>query len=131
MKRNCVYIFLERNMGHGFETAYPDISTIRMRFYQFVIGHPKSALSKHFGFIVYHRSEIDEDCADPRSKGRSPKIEISAIFPWNFEAKHLCSKTGNSFLQECWDVAKKVNHKGTNTELEIILPAAWYINKEK
>lgn len=131
MKRTCVYIFLDRNMGHGFETAYPPISAFLMRFYKsIIIGMPKAALSKRFGYIVYHRSEIDVNCPDPRSKGRSPRIEISVVFPWRFKERHLCSKAGNDLLQSCWTVAKQVMHKGVNPELKIELPTSWYTNQE-
>ena len=129
MKKN-IYIFLDRNMGHGFEKAYPDIPLWLIRFYLFLIGTPKTMLYKRFGFLIYHRSELDENCTDPRSIGRSPRIEISAIFPFGFNEKHLFSQKGNDLLKLCWDTAMQVDKKGANKKLKIDLPTEWYAHEE-
>jgi len=126
MNKLLIYIFLERNMGNGYENAYPDIPLWLRRYYSFIIGNPVNRLSKRFKYLIYHREEIDEECPDPRSKGRSPKIEMNAIFPRDFDENHLFSKIGNDLLEKCWTTAKEIQTRGANASLKIELPESWY-----
>lgn len=128
MKKQAIKIFVERNMGHGFEKAYPPMPAWLFRFYMLLLGKPKQPLTKHFGFLIYYRNELDVDCPDPRSKGRSPSIEMFAVFPWRFDEKHLYSEVGNTLLKQCWEVASLIMQKGANTNLGIDIPSEWYQN---
>lgn len=128
MDKRFLYVFLERNLGNGYEKACPDIPLWLRRFYYFVIGKPSNGFSrsKHFKYLIFHKEEIDEDCPDPRSKGRSPKIIMNVVFPRNFEEKHLFSKAANDLLDQCWETAKLIRKRGKNTSLSIECPESWY-----
>ena len=125
MKIKYIYIFLERNMGNGYENAYPDVPSWLRRFYLFVIGNPTAPLSKRLKYLVFHREEIDNDCPDPRSKGRSPKIVMNALFPRSFDERHLLSKAGNDLLDKCWKTAKEIRVRGANSSLKIEVNESW------
>ena len=128
MNKHFAYIFLERNLGNGYEKAYPDLPMWLRRFYSFIIGNPSNGFSKskHLKYLIFHKEEIDDDCPDPRSKGRSPKIVMNVLFPRNFEEKHLFSKAANDLLEECWKAAKQIQKRGKNMSLKIELPESWY-----
>ena len=150
MSKNTIKVFVERNMGKGFEMAYPRLPYILYYFFIWLIGKhpffiwlikklpffkwlmrkPSQPLTRKFGYLIYHRCEIDKDCSDPRAIKRSPKIEMDAIFPWRFNNKLLMSKRGNDLLQSCWQATLATNTRGVNPKLEIELPREWYINKQ-
>jgi hypothetical protein len=130
MSKKTIKIFVERNMGNGFEKAYPRLPSILYHFFVWLIGKPSQPLIRKFGFLIYHRCEIDKDCKDPRAIGRSPKIEMNAIFPWRFNDKLLMSKKGNDLLQSCWQAALATTTRGVTPKLEVELPSEWYIKKQ-
>ena len=126
-----IYIFVEKNTGKGFETIYPDLPRWRLCLLRFVIRRCKRGLSKRFGFLLYHKVDIDQNCPDPRAQGRSPLIEMTAVFPWKFDEKHLFSETCNELLQKCWDAALMVSSKGKNPQMTLALPEIWYKNEKE
>lgn len=123
---NKILVFVEKNMGHGFETIYPILPPWYLFFLRFLIKGCRVGLSRRCGFLLYHRVEIDQDCPDPRAKGRSPTIEMTAVFPWRFENSHIFSETFNTLLKDCWNVALTVSSKGMNPQMTLELPHAWY-----
>ena len=149
MINNTIKVFVERNMGKGYGKSYPRLPSflyhfflciigkpspklhpILCRFIVWVIGKPSQPLYKKFGFLIYHRCEIDKDCKDPRSKDRSPQINMDAIFPWRFNSKLLISKKGNDLLRSCWQAALETTRDGVSPKLEIELPSEWYIKNQ-
>lgn len=131
MSKNTIKVFVERNMENGNGKAYPRLPSFLCRFFTWLIGKPSSQpLIRKFGFLIYHRCEIDKDCKDRRAEGRSPKIDMYAIFPWRFNDKLLMSKKGNDLLRSCWQAALETTRDGVNPKLEIELPSEWYIKKQ-
>lgn len=130
-KNKSIYIFVEKNMGRGFETIYPSLSQWRLCFLRCLIRGCKQGLSKRCGFLLYHKVDIDQNCPDPRAKGRSPLIEMTAVFPWKFDENHLFSETGNNLLQKCWDISVLVSAKGMNEQMTLELPEIWYKNEKE
>lgn len=125
-KREKIYVFVEKNMGHGFEMAYPAISLFKRMLYKFLMRKCKNGLSKNFGFLIYRHVEIDNNCTDPRAKGRSPKIEMTAIFPLCFKEQNLFSETGNNLLEKCRELARNITRRGMSEDLAIDVPLEWY-----
>ena len=125
-KREKIYIFVEKNMGHGFEMAYPPIPWFKRVLCKFLMSKCSNGLSKHFGVLIYRHIEIDNNCTDPRAQGRSPKIEMTAVFPWLFNEQNLFSETGNQLLDTCRNIARNIAQKGKSEELAIDLPVEWY-----
>lgn len=121
-----IYIFVEKNMGHGFELAYPPISFFNLLLCKFLMHKCRNGLSKRFGFMIYHHVAIDNNCTDPRAKGRSPKIEMTAIFPLCFNEQNLFSETGNQLLDTCRKLAQDIAQKGKSEKLAIDVPIEWY-----
>ena len=113
-------------MGHGFRMAYPPLSVFQCWLYKIIAHRCNEGLSKQWGFLVYHHEEIDNNCTDPRAKGRSPKIMMTAIFPWDFNEQYLFSNTGNSLLASCRQLAHDISKIGKNDELAIDIPVEWY-----
>ena len=126
-----IYIFVEKHFRNGDDLAYPDLPRWRRLLLTCLIKGCKSGLSRRLGFLLYHKAEIDYNCPDPRAKGRSPHIEMTAVFPWKFDANHLFSETGNELLQKCWDAALVVSTKGKNSQMTLELPEIWYKNEKE
>lgn len=125
-KHEKIYIFVEKNMGHGFEMAYPPIPCFKRVLCNFLLRKCANGLSKRFGFLIYRHIEIDNNCPDPRAKGRSPTIEMTAVFPWLFNEQCLFSATGNKLLATCRDVARNITQRGRSEKLAIDVPVEWY-----
>jgi len=151
MKNNKIYIFVEKNLGHGSDLIYPvlpkwnrlvlnalirgcpSVSNLRGSLFsplRRAFGPLPPGLSKRFGRLFYHKEEIDHNCPDPRAKGRSPKIEMTAVFPWKFNVNLLFSATGNQLLKSCWEAALSVTAKGQSEQLTLDLPQVWYKNSK-
>lgn len=126
-----IYIFVEKNIGKGFETIYPDLPHWKLGLLRCLIRGCQRGLSKRCGFLLYHKVDIDKNCPDPRAQGRSPLIEMTAVFPWKFDEKHLFSEIGNKVLQKCWDVALMASAKGKNIQMTLELPQTWYRNDKE
>lgn len=125
-KRPQIYVFVEKNMGNGFGIACPPLSVFRYWLYKIITRRCAEGLSKHWGFLIYHHEEIDQNCTDPRAAGRSPRIEMTAIFPWNFDERNLFSSTGNSLLSACRQLALDISKGGKSEKLAIDVPMEWY-----
>ena len=126
-----IYIFVEKNLGHGFETIYPILPQWKLCLMRCLIKGCRSGFSRRMGFLLYHKAEIDHNCPDPRARGRSPLIEMTAVFPWKFEDKYLFSETANKLLQKCWDVALTLSTKGKNAQMTLELPETWYKHEKE
>ena len=103
-----IYIFVEKNMGHGFDLAYPLFSLWKLFLFKALIYKCRTGLSKRLGFLIYRHVEIDRNCTDPRAKGRLPQIEMTAIFPFCFNMQNLFSDTGNLLLENCRKIARNI-----------------------
>lgn len=122
-----IYIFVEKNMGNGFDIAYPPLSKFRLGFYRLLLAFKhENGLSRRFGFIVYHFEEDDISCIDPRAADRPSRLKMDAIFPWRFNDAHLFSGTGNELLKQCRECAKNLTQRGAVDELAISIPLEWY-----
>lgn len=113
-------------MGHGYEKAYPFLSSFERYCYKWIIGNPDKPLTKRFGYVVFFQKALDENCSDQRAHGRSPQIIMHAVFPRRFDANKLFSASGKTLLDACWDAACSIQKKGATEELELSLPREWY-----
>lgn len=121
-REKFIYIFVEKNLGHGFETIYPFLPQWKFFLLRCLIKGCRSGLSRRLGFLLYHRVEVDESCPDPRARGRSPMVDMIAVFPWNFDANHLFSEEGNHLLKRCWEIALAASQRGANAQMTVELP---------
>ena len=127
MKNQYINILVLRNMGIGYDWAYPTLPSWRFRLYMFLIRKiPPMELSSRFGFLIYYRSEVDRGCIDSSSRNRAPTVDMYAFFPWRFDVNNLISQKGNDVLSQCWKLACDVRSKGMNENLRLPLPKDWY-----
>lgn len=144
-------LFLERNMGSGYEHAYPPLNRVLCWWLRnMVLPKARATLEKDgclvnlgvgtesaelphegttsvfmgCGFAVY---SLLTWCPDPREKARKSKFTLDAVFPTNL---NFISGPFQAFLAKCRVIGLNTLQRGRVEALRVPIPDNLFLTKQ-
>ncbi len=154
MNKKYAYIFIKRNMGSGYEEAYPPCSFFKKWiFRKYLLKKAEDCFQEMLSINMKNKSvteledefrkglrgksdfwhgflfemierKPDEKCIDPLAERRCPTFKMTIIMEGKPQIFPI--ERFDNFIQKCFDKANEIMQPGVNDELKIEIPPEFF-----